>query len=1006
MCCLRFPFKYRLPRPWPARHWLPIVLNLIVFGMPVCWAGNLDSKHTIELSSKHSLSTLLAELGRQTNTTILIIGYLPKNSQNTLVKERSIKGYYSVRQALDLILQDTSYQYKQVGKQSVSVIRKPPKESTGKKLASSEPPVLEIINVIGRPITGSHIRKAQVNAIAPLDIITAEQLSRSGTQSLADLLKFIPAVSGNSTNTAVSNGGDGTTKVALRGLPANNTLVLINGQRAVFDGLAGDSVDLNTVAPIAIQYLEIYKDGASAIYGSDAIAGVVNIRMLEEYEGIKLEHYSGITGRGDTYTRSTNGLWGMPTKNGSILVSASYFDQEGLYSRDRKLSASANQLARGGRDNRTSATPYTRVTTNGERLILRASEEGLPGADNETSLYRPVTQDDLFDFYTQTSTISPSTRLGLYGNILQDINENLSFKSFALYSRTKAKITLASSPIYTITALLPDPIVVSKDQAYNPFGEDITDLRRRLVEFEPRGQVNETESLYTNVGFHYEHKQTLIQTNFYWNATKAQEARSNLVDSARLARALGPTENCQGREIDGCLALNIFALPGEIPQSQLDFIRTQEQAKGKSRIYGFSAQYNSEGNWHNQKINYAMGLDIRNERSKFSPKQAGGNNTIGSVTKTPTNGSREVFEAFTELYLPFFNKNIDRNIFDIELALRYTKSTDVGENAIPKIGARLSLSPGIFLRTTYSRGFREPSIRELNTDGTFEFSSLEDPCAIESNVYKLMGCTLQSDPSLNQFLVRYSGFRQLEPELSENYILGLHVTPPNHPHISFSADAYAINIDNVINSSPQTIIDENARTGAFADFVDRNSDGNITLVRSPYVNIGDREVKGIDVNLSYQAPSKRTSISFNSSYIYSYRNKISESAVEEDLAGTFRDAAESGDGSLPRWKANIGIYRSIENWSVSYAIKYIGSMRERFRKGAQGFVNRRIPSWTTHNLQIGYSHQNLPFYGSLGIDNIFDKPPPFIASAFNDNYDARTYDLKGRYFYATLGIKF
>ncbi len=942
----------------------------------------------------------------QTNTNILIVDDIAAD-----IHIARLTGLHSTRAALTALLKNSDYQYKEVGKQSIAIIRNKTAPQARAPLELNRANTIETIEVLGHWLTGSHIRKTQDNAIAPIDIISAEQLARSGTQSLAELLKFIPSVSGNSTSTAVSNGGDGTTKVALRGLPANNTLVLVNGQRAVFDGLAGDSVDLNTMAPIAIQSLDIYKDGASAIYGSDAIAGVINIHMLERYNGIKLEHYNGITSKGDTQTKSTNGLIGKTSDTQSALLALSYYRQDGLFSRDRALSASADGRTQGGQDKRVSASPYTSITLpDGRNLILNETPQISQDAPNTHSVqptsddYRPMTPEDLFDFREQTSTISPSSRLSLYGNTQYSIDDHLTVQSFILFSQTKAAITLASTPIYT--AFLPEPITVSESNIYNPFNVDIPDLRRRLIELEPRTQVNKANSLYTNIGFQHHTGQQTIKTHFFWNTTQAEEHRDNLINANRLSLALGPSSNCLGGDIDGCTPINLFAAPQTIPQEQLTFIKTAEAAKGESHIYGFNAHLNKRVAWQARNIDYAIGINARKERSEFKPNSNNSQSTIGSVVKAPVQSTRSIFEIFSELYIPLLDKPPKNTLFDIELAARYTQSSSTTDNLAPKIGLRFSLTPTILIRATYSRGFRTPSIRELYTEGTLEYSALNDPCSLTQNIDTYTGCTTLSDSSLNQFLVRYSGSAHLKPEVSSNYILGLHATPATIPNLSFSIDAYSIDVKNVINASPQTIIDENARTGAFKDFVNRDSNGNITLVNAPLINIGDRQVIGADINLRYHPTPHATQYTLSASYLHSYRNHINDRSANNELAGTFRDIAESGDGALPHWKINTGFHFPFKNFIVNYAINYIGAMSESYRNTPSDTNTRRISSWVTHDAQLRYATSTHPFYVSLGIKNLLDRQPPFIASAFNDNYDARTYDLKGRYLYMTVGAEF
>ncbi len=989
-----------------AKRLSPLKLFVLFFaGICRCWGNDLDTEHLLQIKADQ-LATALVELGSQTSTNILIVDRITDNIQIT-----QLSGLHSTRAALDTLLKNSDYQYKQVGQQSIAIIRNKTPAQARAPLELNRSSTIETIEVLGHWMTGSHIRKTQNNAIAPIDIITAEQLARSGTQSLAELLKFTPSVSGNSTSTAVSNGGDGTTKVALRGLPANNTLVLVNGHRAVFDGLAGDSVDLNTMAPIAIQSLDIYKDGASAIYGSDAIAGVINIHMLERYNGVKLEHYNGITSKGDTHTKSTNGLIGKTSDTHSALLALSYYRQDGLFSRDRVLSASADGRAQGGQDKRTSASPYTSLTLpDGQNLILNTA----PPADsitpnthparNSVNDYRPTTTEDLFNFREQTSTISPSSRLSLYGNAQHSLNDHLTVQSFALFSQTKAAITLAPTPIYT--AFLPEPITVSQSNIYNPFNLDITDLRRRLIELEPRTQINKANSLYTNIGFQYHVGQQTIKTHFFWNTTQAQEHRNNLIDAHRLRQALGPSSQCLGQNIDGCTPINLFTSPQTIPQEQLAFIKTAESAKGESHIYGFNAQLNKRLDWQAKSIDYAIGMNARKERSEFSPNHNNSPSTIGSVVKAPVKSTRSILEMFSELYIPLRDKLPKNTLFDIELAARYTYSRTTTNNLSPKIGLRFSLTPSVLMRATYSRGFRTPSIRELYTEGTLEYSALNDPCALTQNINTYSGCITQSDSSLNQFLVQYSGSTDLKPEVSSNYVLGLHATPLAVPNLSFSIDAYTINVVNVIHSSPQTIVDENARIGAFKDFVRRDSNGNITLINAPLINIGDRQVTGADIHLHYRPTRNTTQYTLNASYLHSYRNHRNNHSINNELAGTFRDIAGSGDGALPRWKINAGFHFPFKNFIANYAINYIGAMSEHYRNTQGNTDTRRISSWVTFDAQLRYATSTHPFSISLGIENLLDRQPPFIASAFNDNYDARTYDLKGRYLYFTVGAEF
>ncbi|WP_096086569.1 TonB-dependent receptor [Agaribacterium haliotis] len=962
-------------------------------------AAELDQRHKLRIKSDYLLPALI-ELGLQTDTDILVSVNIP--AQQLCV---DLEGSYSTREALNILLQGSNYEFRQVAEGSVAIRKKAIAEAPQAEL-DVDPASLERMLILGDRVTGSHIRKPRRDGFSPLDVLDSEQFARSGTQSLSKLLKFVPAVSGNSTSTAVSNGGDGTTKVALRGLPANNTLVLVNGQRAVFDGLAGDSVDLNNIAPIAIDQVEIYKDGASAIYGSDAIAGVVNVRMLEQYKGVKLEHYRALSSRGDTATNSTNALFGSVGERASALLSLSYFEQEALFSRQRDLSASADMRARGGLDKRVSATPYTRLTlADGQNLIYDNSSalSVAPEVDNQTGSddYRPVNSEDLFDYFSQTSSISPSERLSIYGSSQYQLSEQMQLKAFILYGQTEATITLASSPIYT--AFLPEPVAVSRDNIYNPFGEDILDLRRRVIELDPREQTNYSRSLYSNVGFNYDFGHAELVGHVYWNETKAREKRTNLVDSQRLAFGAGPAQECQGAAIDGCVPINLFGAPGSIDAEQLDYITASEQSQGQSKIYGVNSAFSEQLDVGELGFDYALGLDLRKEQSRFDPAEQDVH-IIGSVSQSPTEGDRSVVEIYAETYWQLYGRNSSAKIFDLDLAARLTESSDFGEALTPKFGVRKSLGRQLLLRASYSKGFRAPSIKELHTNGNTTYESLTDPCSISSNVGTLPGCLQQSDTTLNQFLTEYSGSTKLEPEVSENKLLGLFFQPDFISGLSSSVDMYIIDVDNVIDSQPQTIVNENAANGRFADYVERDQNGNITLIKSPFVNTGNKSLKGVDFNIMYNRGDYQ--INLNASYLHKYTRQLSESSAKEQLAGSFKDVAASGNGALPRWKVNLGINRNIQDFTLSYAAKYVGSLTESFLSAEEIEVSRDVSSWLIHDLQLAYVPSDKIVYASIGVENMLDNTPPFLASAFNDNYDARSYDIKGRFFYATLGLRF
>src|SRR5512143_265601 len=187
-------------------------------------------------------------------------------------------------------------------------------------------------------VTGTRIKRKDLTTPAPVTVVNRDQLAASGKVSIGDFLQALPE-QGNAINTGVNNGGDGATRVNLRGIGVNRTLVLVNGRRYVPGGTGADgSVDLNSIPTAAVERIEVLKDGASAVYGSDAIAGVVNIITRKSGDKTDLSVFTGTSGHGDGSTLDVNGTTGTSSERGNILFSAGYYNQQKVMAGDRSFS--------------------------------------------------------------------------------------------------------------------------------------------------------------------------------------------------------------------------------------------------------------------------------------------------------------------------------------------------------------------------------------------------------------------------------------------------------------------------------------------------------------------------------------------------------------------------------------------------------------------------------------------------------------------------------------------
>jgi iron complex outermembrane recepter protein len=857
-------------------------------------------------------------------------------------------------------------------------------------------PSIEETYVYGSRVTGSRIRHKEYGQASPVDIIAAPDIEASGAQTIGELLKFVPAVAGNSTSTAISNGGDGTATVTLRGLPASNTLVLINGKRVANNGLAGESVDLNSIPPAAVERIEILKGGASAIYGSDAIAGVVNVIMKQDFHGFLLETYYGEADAGDLTTRTHTLQYGTGIPNGSFFFSASAYEQDPIFSKDRAVSRSSDTRRLGGADLRSSATETARVTLpGGETVIL------------DQGSYRGATDEDLFDFQMFTTAVVPLERVSLYSNASYDFSEQLTGFVELQYLQNDAESTLAPTPIFTAFEQL--PLTISSTNIYNGFGVDIEDARRRLTEFPDRRQRDESDTTRFSAALEGLIDDWNWELSYNWSRSEASQTTSNLVNADRLQQGLGPASDCGGISIDGCLPINLLGPAGSITPDQVSFLSVPGEVSGYYKLSMLSGTVTNELlELPHGRAAVALGFDLRKESTSKQPSELiASTGTLGATNFEPTSGERDIAELYAETVVPVWESDSGDHSLSVEAALRYSDYSDFGDTTNPKLGLRLKTAPDLLIRATYAEGFRAPSLNELYQGVSESQAFLNDPCTQTANVGVLPGCQQQADPTRNQFLTVMGGNTRLKPETNKSYGLGLVWTPAAIPGLAATIDYFRLRQDDVVDSSAQFIVSENARNGSFGDQVQRDDAGNLQLVSAMNLNVGQRKISGTDFSLAYhhrKRPWGQLSVSASATYIHEYLAKLDASSEELDFAGTFRDDASEGLGGIPEWKGQLSVQWLRERWTGSYELHFISSLDE-VVPGTM--VQRSIESWAVHDLQVSYTFDLLSgLRWTLGVDNVFDEDAPLAASAFNDNIDGRTHELKGRFLYTKLSQRF
>ena len=864
---------------------------------------------------------------------------------------------------------------------------------------STLPPqqIIEELTVRERYLTGSRLRNAAFGQSMPLDIIDQTEIRLSGYQAVGELLRYIPAVSGNSTSTLISNGGDGTATITLRGLPASNTLVLLNGRRLNVDALGGHSVDLNTLPLAMVEQIEILKDGASAIYGSDAVAGVVNVLTRQTVDGLNLDLYSGISGENDLKTNRMSLSYGHNGSRWSGVFGLNYYDQAGLRSTDRPVSESSDDRVRGGIDKRSSATVPARITLPSGPVILSDGADGAFVGD-----YRPATADDRFEYRDFTSSIVPSRRTSAFGNLTWQLSDEWQAYMETLFTQTEASSRLAPVPVFT--PLAATPLTIDADHPFIPFGIELNDVRRRIIELPARMQLNDSTTYRGVFGVRRQINDANLDIALQYSQTRADERSINGINAFRLAESL--SDNCDAP----CVPVNLLGAAGSITPEMLAYIETAARIEGTSRMLALSVNSDwSMGSSDVGTIEVSSGFEYRRDELHTDPDAvllAGA--LLSGGNRSTVSGHRDIFEAYTEVFFPLLKEHRWAYRLHTQVAARISHYSDFGWEINPRATFAWQPIRDLTVRGSAAGGFRAPTLLQLHGSEQQSFQQLNDPCTVASNVALLPGCTQQADPSLTQFLATTGGESELEAERSRTLTLGvLWQREWKGAAAAVSGDWYAIDQRDVVESSAQYILNQNARTGTFAGRIIRNSEGNLSRVLATLQNIGRRELYGYDLTGSayYEWPDYgRLTMTINATHIESFRDKFDPDSAFVEKSGTFSDEASGGLGALPDWKWNLGLSWEQPHWHAFYNIYRVSSLSEVVPLRN---TRRRIDHWVSHNFNLTYRGPLTAWTGvTFGVNNLLNEAPPFSASAFNDSYDARTYDLTGRYFYLRLARNF
>jgi iron complex outermembrane recepter protein len=839
-------------------------------------------------------------------------------------------------------------------------------------------------------VTGSRIRRKDLTTPAPVTVLSREQVQASGKVSIGDFLQGLPE-QGNAINTNVNNGGDGSTRVSLRSLGDQRTLVLLNGRRFVPGGTGADpSVDLNSIPTAAIERIEVLKDGASALYGSDAIGGVVNIITRKRFNGTEVGGYTGTSTHGDGTIYDVNATTGAAGERGSIMFSAGYFKQNSIFAGDRDFSKNPLNFDATGLnspDGKVGAFTFGSGTVPAGTVSVAQGESGgnslwtqvaganpQPGdkfirvdafpASDPRGWRRYSGKNDTFNFQPDNYLVTPQQRISLFST--GDYRLGSSSRGYfeASYVNRQSDQRIAPEPLVSTNA--GSGVTLSKDSIYNPFGRDFSVFQKRLLDFGPRQFHQDIDTFRVVGGFDGTLPDTLGPlSGWFWDMSLnyGRTQGTNLTQGdlrvPNIQNAVGPsmldstgnpicvrTPGDASTAIPGCVPLDLFHVAGPITpdqQSALGFTGTE---RGTNQL--IAVQLNTSGDlfrlYADRSVALALGYEYRNVQGEAlqDPITDAGENSDQNIRST--RGGYHVNEGYAELSVPVVSHIPYVEDFEASAAVRVFDYSNFGSDYTYKFGGRWSIFRDVTLRGTYSTAFRAPSVNDLFLGQQENFAPVKDPCA-GAGAPSSCGAAAGNGDDQTQLKSLVGGNTKLQPETAKIYTLGIVLEPRWVKNLTATVDYYHVAIDSSISTIGESTIlaacypadgpdGKPVKPPRFCEDVVRNPSTNrITNLINLNQNIGKEATAGIDIALRYAVPTPRYGrfgFVFDGTWLQFHNILLADGSILSGRGNFDLNSQFNGgtQGVNPAWKFNAGVNWGLKNFGAGLTTKFIGSFKE------------------------------------------------------------------------------
>jgi iron complex outermembrane recepter protein len=887
-------------------------------------------------------------------------------------------------------------------------------------------------------VVGSRIRRNPLDNDQPVTFLDEEDIARTGLTSAADIIQRLPS-SGGALNSRFNNSGNfgnppdgggvgaGSAEVDLRYLGSKRVLVLVDGLRYV-NGASASGVpgatDLNSIPESMIERIEVLQDGASAIYGSDAISGVVNIITRKNLDGLLASAQLGVMNEGDGFTRNLQLSYGLQANDGatSLVVGGNWVKQDGISSGDREISLFPTPGATACDSSCSSGTPNGRFILLGQDLTLIAPVIGRnPTVADFRSFSSPS---DRFNFAPFNFIQTPLERYGVYANFRQELGDTIAFSLKGVWNRRNSKNQAAPLPLFVGpdagNGNLLDTITIHSTNPFNPFGvtldaSNLAFIGRRVVEGGPRRYNQQVDTWYGTATL--DGSFVVGGNDWYWDVNaaygrnKAEQAMFGNINAANLALALGPVAACTSP----CVPFNIFGGSGSITQPMYDYVAFEQNDSSEQRQWDFTANLSGElFTLPGGPVGFAVGLEHRDLRGQFDPDEIVSAGLGSDIPALPTAGGYDVSEAYAELRLPLLRDTPFFHRLELTGAARYSDYSTSGSTTTFKAGVNWEPIEDLLFRGSWAEGFRAPSVGELfGTPSRFD-QEIADPCSgmtagTPANIRT--NCIADGVPANNSYTqlnvqlpVVTGGNPDLGPETSESWIFGAVYSPSFIPRLSLEANYFDITVDGAIQAiDAEVLLNRCANDGDALSCaaIDRSASGQVTQIRGLLQNIAGIEIDGLDVTLNYRTGDTGIGtfgLFWTNTFLFNFRAIV---PATTGVTVIDREGTEQGspDQAFPKWKST-----AVLDWEMDDG--FGASLTGRYIKGVEEGNGNKMDSRFYTDLQLRWEPESWDGFGfALGANNLFNVDPPACFTCGLNNMDPTTYDVPGTFFYARVSMR-